>query len=201
MQLMTEIHIRPFTGDKIKNYLHSLAKLMTEVFKEYPYMREANLAQQTEYIKKAASTKESIAVLIFDNTTLVGASLGLPLSSESKEIQQPFAELGLSVSDVFFFSASQLLKPYRRRGIGHHFFDVRETHVQHHKKFSHISFCVPEMVENDPLRPDDYLPLENFWRKRGYVHHPEMQCNLLWTPIQADGPHEKRMTFWLKKVI
>src|SRR5580692_3752021 len=118
MQLMTEIHIRPFTGDKIKAYLHSLAKLMTEIFKEYPYMREANLAQQTEYIKKTASTKESIAVLIFDNTTLVGASLGLPLSSESKEIQQPFAEQGLSVGEVFFFSASLLLKPYRRRGIG-----------------------------------------------------------------------------------
>ncbi len=190
MQLMTEIHIRPFTGDKIKIYLHSLAKLMTEVFKEYPYMREANLAQQTEYIKKAASTKESIAVLIFDNTTLVGASLGLPLASESKEIQQPFTEQGLSVNGVFFFSASLLLKPYRRRGIGHHFFDVRETHVQHHKKFTHISFCVPELPENDPLRPEDYLPLEDFWRKRGYVHSPEMQCEA----------HGKQMTFWLKCV-
>src|ERR1700733_726816 len=98
MQLMTEIHIRPFTGDKIKTYLHSLAKLMTEVFKEYPYMRQTNLAEQTEYIKKAACAKESIAVLIFDNTTLVGASLGVPLSSESKQIQQPFVEQNLNVS-------------------------------------------------------------------------------------------------------
>ena len=163
MQLMTEIHIRPYTGDKIKTYLHSLAKLMTEVFKEYPYMREAHIAQQTEYIKKAASYKESIAVLIFDNTTLVGASLGIPLNGESKEIQNPFTEKGLNVNEVFFFTALLLLKPYRRRGIGHHFFDVREAHVLHCKKFTHISFCVPQLPENDALRrPEDYLPLENF---------------------------------------
>lgn len=198
MQLTTEIHIRPFTGEKIKTYLHSLAKLMTEVFKEYPYMREANLAEQTEYIKCVASYKEAIAVLIFDNTTLVGASLGLPLVGECKEIQQPFLEKNLKVNEIFFFSASLLLKPYRRRGIGHHFFDVREAHVQHHKKFTHISFCVPEMQEEDAFRPEDYLSLEDFWRKRSYVHHPEMECFLPWSPIQMEAPREKHMTFWLK---
>lgn len=200
MLLVTDIHIRPFTGEKIKTYLHSLAKLMTEIFKEYPYMKEANIVQQTEYIKRAASYKEAIAVLIFDNTTLVGASLGLPLIGECKEIQQPFLDKNMNVNDIFFFSASLLLKPYRRRGIGHHFFDVREAHVLHHKKFSHISFCVPQMEEIDPLRPEDYLSLEDFWRKRSYVHHPEMQCTLPWSPIQADASREKRMTFWLKAI-
>jgi hypothetical protein len=200
MQLMTDIHIRPFTGEKIKIYLHSLAKLMAEVFKEYPYLKEASSVQQTEYIKRVASYKEAIAVLIFDNTTLVGASLGLPLIGECKEIQQPFLDRNMNVNEIFFFSASLLLKPYRRRGIGHHFFDVREAHVLHHKKFSHISFCLPQIQEEDPSRPEDYLSLEDFWRKRSYVHHPEMQCILPWTPINPEAPPEKQMTFWLKTI-
>lgn len=198
MMLMRDIHVRSFTGHHLKTYIHSIAKLRAEIFKEYPYFQEPNIAQQIEYIKNAASHKESIAVLIFDNTTLVGASVGLPLIGESQHIHHAFLERQLNISNYYFFSASLLLKPYRGRGIGHHFFDVRESHVLHHKKFTQICFCVPLTSETQPEQPDDYLMLDDFWRKRGYVHHPDMKCQLPWSPVTEPLPKEKTMTFWIK---
>src|SRR5882724_2882834 len=106
MLLMTDIHVRSFTGPHLKTYLHSIAKLLAEVFREYPYLQETNMEQQIKHIKEAAVHKESIAVLIFDNTTLVGASIGMPLTAESKEVQAVFLEKKFPIQNYYFFSAS-----------------------------------------------------------------------------------------------
>jgi GNAT superfamily N-acetyltransferase len=195
---MTDIHVRSFTGAGLKPYVHSAAKLRLEMFRDYPYFEEPNLEYETQYLRKIASCKESIAVLIFDNTTLVGVSLGYPLNLEEAAVLRPFKEKQLDIDSYFFFGDSALLKRYRGRGIGHHFFDAREAHVQHHKKYRHICFCVPDCKESDPNRPKDYIPLNDFWRKRGYVHFPEMKCELSWQQIGETHPSEKQMSFWIK---
>lgn len=196
--LMTDIHIRSFTGAGLKPYIHSVAKLRMEVFRDYPYFEEPDLDHETRYLKKLATCKEAIAVLIFDNTTLVGASLGYPLSIEEPAIQRPFKDKHLDIDSFYVFGDSALLKHYRGRGIGHHFYDARETHVRHYKKFKHICFCVPDCNESDPQRPKDYIPLHDFWRKRGYVHHPEMKCYLSWVQTDETHPSERRMGYWIK---
>jgi GNAT superfamily N-acetyltransferase len=198
--LMTDIHVRSFTGSGLKPYLHSIAKLRMDVFREYPYFEEPNLERETQFLRKIATNKESIGVLIFDNTTLVGASLGHPLSIEEDKILRPFNEKKMDVLPYFFFGDSALLKQYRGRGIGHHFFDARESHVAHHKKYKHICFCVPDCSEKDKDRPKDYISLHDFWRKRGYIHHPELQCVIPWKKIGSDKPAEMKMSFWIKEV-
>ena len=194
--LMTDIHVRSFTGSGLKPYLHSIAKLRSDVFKEYPYFEDSQLDRETLYLRKISTSKETIAVLIFDNTTLVGVSLGSPFEIEDPSLHHPFKERKLHVESYFYFGDSVLLKHYRGRGIGHHFFDAREAHVAHYKKFKHICFCVPDC----PIRnqPQDFVPLIDFWRKRGYVHHPEMTCRLSWKKIDEVHPTEHSMSFWIK---
>ena len=194
--LMTDIHVRSFTGSGLKPYLHSIAKLRTDVFKEYPYFEDSDLDRETQYLRKLSTNKEAIAVLIFDNTTLVGVSLGSPFVIEDPALHQPFKESKLGVESYFYFGDSVLLKHYRGRGIGHHFFDAREAHVAHYKKFKHICFCVPDFPTQN--QPKDFVPLTDFWRKRGYVHHPEMKCCLSWKKIDDDHPTDHSMSFWVK---
>jgi hypothetical protein len=198
--LLTDIHIRSFTGSGLKPHIHSIAKLRMEVLKDYPYLKEPNLDLETEFLRNIAACKESIGVLIFDNTTLVGASLGCPLSIEDALFHRPFKERHLDVASYFFFGDSTLLEQYRGRGIGHHFFDAREAHVAHFKQFKHICFCVPDVSLSDPKRPKDYIPLIDFWRKRGYIHHPEMKSVLSWKNIDETHPTEKQMSFWIKNL-
>lgn len=196
--LMTDIHVRSFTGSGLKPYLHSVAKLRMEVFKDFPYFEDPDLDRETQYLRKIAANKETIGVLIFDNTTLVGASLGCPLSIEEPAIHKPFVERRLDIESFFYFGDSALLKQYRGRGIGHHFFDARESHVAHFKKYKHICFCVPDCPESECPRPKDYVPLLDFWRKRGYIHHPEMKCHVSWKKIEKAHPTDHQMSFWIK---
>jgi GNAT superfamily N-acetyltransferase len=198
MMLMTDIHVRSFTGSGLKPYIHSVAKLRMEVFKDYPYFEDPDLNREMHYLKKISSHKETIGVLIFDNTTLVGVSLGYPLNIEEASLQRPLKERHFNIDSYFYFDDSALLKQYRGRGIGHHFFDAREAHVAQYKKYKHICFCAPNHPDPDPSRPKDFIPLVDFWRKRGYVHHPEIQCTLSWKKVEEPHPTEKTMSFWIK---
>src|SRR6267154_1949937 len=101
MLLMTDIHVRSFSGASLKTYLHSVAKLRLEVFKEYPFFEEPDLDREAQFLRKIFSNKDSIGVLIFDNTTLVGASLGYLLSLEEPSLQRPFKERNFDVESHF----------------------------------------------------------------------------------------------------
>jgi GNAT superfamily N-acetyltransferase len=195
--LLTDIHVRAFVGPALKTYLHSVAKLRCSVLREYPYLAEPDLFRETNYLRKLASCKESIGVLVFDNTTIIGASFGIPLTMLD-EFKKPFTEKQLDPNNYYFFSESTLLKNYRGRGIGHHLFDMREAHVRHLKKYKHICFCMPISLEKDPRRPTDDMPLNDFWRKRGYVHYPDIRCQVFWKKIGESEPSENTMTFWIK---
>jgi hypothetical protein len=198
--LMTDIHVRSFTGSSLKPYLHSIAKLRMEVFKDYPYFEDPDLNRETQYLRKIAASKETIGVLIFDNTTLVGVSLGSPFNIEEPALHRPFQEHHRAIDSYFYFGDSALLKHYRGRGIGHHFFDAREAHVAQFKKFEHICFCAPHCCDPDPNRPKDYVPFVDFWRKRGYILHPELKCTLSWKKIDETHPTETQMSFWIKDI-
>ena len=195
---MTDIHVRSFTGSGLKPYIHSIAKLRMEVFRDYPYFEEPDLEKEVQYLRKVFVHKESIGVLIFDNTTLVGVSLGYPLAIEEAAITLFFKEADKEIDSYFFFGDSALLKHYRGRGIGHHFFDAREAHIAHHKKYKHICFCVPDCKDPDPKKPKDFISLHDFWRKRGYIHHPEMKCYPIWKELEENSPTKKQLSFWIK---
>jgi hypothetical protein len=139
-------------------------------------------------------------VLIFDNTTLVGVSLGLPLSLEEEALQRPFIERGMDIDSYYYFGDPGLLKEYRGRGIRHHFFDARETHVTQYKKFKHICFCIPDCSETDPTRPTDCVSLTDFWRKRGYLYHPELKTTLFWKKLDETRGSKIQMRFWVKNL-
>jgi GNAT superfamily N-acetyltransferase len=196
--LMTDIHVRAFVGPALKAYLHSIAKLRIDVFREYPFLEEPDLRRETEELKRYLTSKAAIGVLVFDNTTLIGVSLGIPLNLAQKEIQKPFLDRFQDISTYFYFGESVLLKQYRSRGIGHHFFDVRETHVRNLKQYRHICFFDPARAEMDSQKPADFLSLHDFWRKRGYVHCPDLRCTLTWRDLHKEMETEKSLSFWVK---
>jgi hypothetical protein len=195
---MSNIKIRAFTGSGIKTYIPSIAKLRIEVFKEYPFLYMGDMEYETRYLKKYTQCKEAIAVLIFDGAKIVGASTGLPLEDETEEVQKPFVDHGLNPSEYFYFGESILLQPYRGRGLGHHFFDLREAHAKHLKRFKHTCFCTVSRPKNHPRRPKDHMPLETFWKKRGYTEHPEFKCAIYWKDMDEDKESPKPMVFWTK---
>jgi GNAT superfamily N-acetyltransferase len=94
-----------------------------------------------------------------------------------------------------------LLKGYRGRGIGHGFFDEREKHARSFGTYSHASFCSVVRPANHPLRPADYVPLDAFWRKRGFEKMEGMVGSFAWLDIGETRKTEKPMQFWIKALI
>ncbi len=196
--MISRINIQSFKGNALKPYLPSIAKVRQEVYREYPYLHEVDLEQEKSYLEEHLDTEEAIAVLVFDGSAIVGVSTGTPLENEPENIQAPFIKEGLDICSFYYFGKSFLLKPYRGRGFGHHFFDLREYHAQNLGSYHHICFSSIARQEKPQNLPKEYMSLNSFWQKRGYVQHPEMHYKLSWKDISDSTPSEKPMVIWTK---
>ncbi len=193
----SDIKIRSLTGAGIKTYIPSILKVLSEVLKEFPYLiLEQELL--VKYLKSLSQTKDAIAVLVFDGPKIVGVSTGIPIEEEEAIFQRPFLEINHKLSDYYYFGVSVLLKEHRGRGIAHHFFDIREAHVKHLKRFKKICFTTVDRPLKHPHRPSDYVSLDNFWKKRGYIEHPELTVQLSWREVHEKSPSSKSLHFWIK---
>jgi GNAT superfamily N-acetyltransferase len=198
--MVSNIKIRSFTNGAVKPYIHSLAAMRKEIFQEFPFLNERSLEEEVLYLKRVAQCKESVTVIVFDGSKIVGHAIGLPLEDEPREIQTPFKEQSHRLSDYFFFGESFLQKEYRGRGIGHHLFDHREAHAKHLKRFKHACFACLVRPHDHPSKPKDHISLDNFWKKRGYALHPHLKSKASWQDIGDTKPTHKPLVIWTKEI-
>ena len=66
---------------------------------------------------------DSVFVLALDGDQVVGASTGMPMAEETKEVKTPFLAHGWDAGQIFYFGESVLLPAYRGRGVGVRFFE------------------------------------------------------------------------------
>jgi GNAT superfamily N-acetyltransferase len=192
------IRIERKSGNDLLPHISDLARLRIEVFRDFPYLYDGDVEYEKKYLQTYLDCPQSVIVLAFDGDEVVGASTAMPMKYETSEIQKPFIENGYNLDEVFYCSESVLNKNYRGLGIGVKFFDEREAHAAELGGFKHITFCCVQRPENHLLRPADYVPLDKFWNKRGYVKHPELHTEYVWKDLDNDAETAKPMTFWLK---
>lgn len=193
--LTTEI----LAGAAIEPVIPDLARLRVEVFREFPYLYEGDLAYERTYLRKYLDVPESTVVVARDGGRVVGASTALPLSRSEDELQAPFRAAGLPVEAIYYFGESVLEPAYRGRGLGHAFFDGREARARA-LGFTITAFCAVERPADHPLRPADYRPHDVFWTKRGYVKRDDLRASFSWRDVGAAGETAKPMVFWLRRL-
>jgi GNAT superfamily N-acetyltransferase len=192
-----DIDIKSFTGKAAEPYLHDLAKLRIEVFRDFPYLYDGDLAYEQNYLQTYLNTPSSVLIIAFDGETVVGASTALPMTAETPNVQQPFVERDYDLKKVFYFGESVLRKAYRGRGIGVEFFKRREAHARALGDFTRLTFCAVVRPMDHPYRPQDYTPLDDFWRKRGF-EPTDMYCQMQWQDLDDTEETTKLLRFWLK---
>lgn len=196
---MTDIvTLKRYTGDALGRYIEEVAKLRIEIFREYPYLYDGNMEYEEKYLRTYTASPNSVVVIAFAGDQVVGASTAIPLCHEIEEFKTPFLTQNIDPQTVFYLGESVLKKSYRGRGIGVRFFHERESHARSIGNFAWSAFCAVVRPDSHPLRPSDYKPLDEFWNKRGYFKHPELQTNLSWKDIDESTPTSKPMMFWLK---
>lgn len=186
---------RVLTGPALDAALDDVAALRIAVFRDWPYLYEGSLDYERRYLDRYRSSPGAVVVGAFDGPRLVGAATGTPLEDHAEDFAAPFAPTGLPLDTVFYCAESVLLPAYRGQGLGHAFFDLRETHARAlGRRFS--AFCAVIRPEDHPLKPKTYRPLDAFWRKRGYAPMPGVIAHFRWTDVGQTGETEKPLQFW-----
>jgi GNAT superfamily N-acetyltransferase len=189
--------IERVSGPDLRQHLDAVATLRIAVFRDWPYLYDGDVAYEREYLDAYACSADSVFVLAFDGDAIVGASTGLPLADDSAEFRTPFDAAGIAAERVFYFGESVLLPAYRGVGIGHAFFEHRESHARALGRFDLTAFCAVDRDPTDPRRPVGHRDNDAFWTGRGYARQPGMTMRLRWNEIDR-GEIEHALTFWLR---
>jgi GNAT superfamily N-acetyltransferase len=189
-----------FRGEQIASVFEDLAQLRISVFRAFPYLYEGTLVYEKEYLKVYSNSKKSFLFTVYDDAEMVGATTCIPLLDESAEVKKPFIEAKMDISTIFYFGESILLPKYRGLGIGNRFFEERENHAKSFGQFKLTCFCAVQRPDNHPLKPTNYRPLDEFWKKRGYEKSDILQTQFDWLDIGDTISTEKPMLFWSKNI-
>jgi GNAT superfamily N-acetyltransferase len=193
--------IQTCIGKEILPFLDDLARLRIEIFKDFPYLYDGTMAYERVYLKTYSDCPDSFFVLARDpDDRIVGVSTSVPLEAEDDEFIQPFLNNGYDIDSVFYFGESVLKKAYRGQGVGVRFFQEREAFAKSRDRFRLSTFCSVDRPKDHPLRPPDYVPLDTFWRNRGYDKRPELVTAYSWKDIDEQEETEKEMVFWTKEI-
>lgn len=194
------ITVNSVTGDDIRIILPDLARLRIEVFRDWPYLYDGTLEYEQTYLEQFASAKGAVVITAHDGDFMVGASTAAPMIEHADEFGEPFRNAGYRLEDIFYCGESVLLKSHRGHGLGHAFFDGREAHARKLGGFNHSTFCRVIRPDDHPLKPDDYAPLDPFWRKRGYEPLDGVIATYDWKDVDQDEETTHQMQFWIKKL-
>lgn len=191
------IRVARLTGEDLARALEDVARLRIEVFRAWPYLYDGDLAYEARYLQTYRDSEAAILVGAFDGERLVGASTGTPMEDHAQDFAVAFEGQGIDLEEVFYCAESVLLPQYRGRGLGHAFFDAREEHARAMGRRYSV-FCGVVRPADHPLKPEDYQPLDPFWRKRGYAPLEGAVARFRWKDIDQPEETEHALQFWCR---
>ena len=192
------VTVRRLTGAEIEAALDDLAGLRMRVFSAFPYLYDGDRGYEADYLREYAASPGAVLIAAMEGEAIVGAATAAPMMHQKPEFRAPFEERGLDVQRLFYFGESVLLPEYRGRGIGHAFFDHRESHA---RASSADAACFAAVVrpEDHPARPAGYMPLDGFWGRRGYAPIAGLRTSLAWKEHGEAAESPKPMQYWLRQ--
>ncbi|MCK7579260.1 MAG: GNAT family N-acetyltransferase [Chromatiales bacterium] len=194
------MEVKAVHGREIAVYLPQIAALRIEVFHAFPYLYQGSLDYEQRYLQTYVDSPDSVCVLVFDGSRIVGASTAVPLSDEMAEVQAPFTARGKPLAKFFYLGESVLQSGYRGQGLGVRFFQKGKPMPGYWGGSSSPPFCAVIRPDNHPRRPPDYQPLDRFWEKRGYRKQPDLVGAFSWRDLDDLEETAKPMQFWLKRL-
>lgn len=192
------LSIRALTGTEILAAIDDLAALRMAVFAEWPYLYDGERAYEEEYLREFVEAPDGILVAACYGERIVGAATASPMAAQKAQFRTPFERRGLDVSRLFYFGESVLLPEYRGQGIGHAFFDHREAQAARCGATA-ATFAAVIRPADHPDRPAAYVPLDAFWRKRGYAPVEGLVTQFGWKDHRDAGETAKPMQYWLRE--
>ena len=189
--------VQSVTGADIARFIPALAALRVSVFREWPYLYEGDVAYEEKYLRLYGESPTAVVVLALDGDRVVGASTALRLDEEPEDVKSALRAAGFEPRETLYCGESVLDARYRGQGLGVRFFEERERHARA-LGLRHVAFCRVVRSEDHPMRPVGAVPLDAFWRHRGYTRRPDIRTEFSWRDLGETAETAKPMEFWVK---
>lgn len=192
------VEVRPLTKFEAESRISDIAGLRIKIFRGFPYIYDGSVEYEVKYLGRYLKVENAKFIGAFsEQNELVGVATCLPLNEEDDFVKSPFIKAGFKPEEVFYFGESVLLPEYRGKGLGHKFFDEREKAAREFgSKFT--SFCAVNRPASHPLKPNDYRPLDEFWKSRGYEKQNQLISKFEWKDLDQSAETEKEMVYWMR---
>lgn len=184
-------------GETLRAWLPRLAGLRIAVFRDWPYLYEGEETYERRYLAAYAESPGAAVIAAIDGERAVGCATCQPMAEATARVQAAFRDRGLDPARFCYFGESVLLPEYRGRGAGVRFFELREAHARG-LGIEAAAFCAVTRNDNDPRRPRDYVPLDAFWRKRGYQRRADISVVFDWKEVGDERETPHALGFWVK---
>lgn len=196
---MEAVHLRFETlrGEALRAWLPRLAGLRIAVFRDWPYLYEGEAAYEETYLGAYADSPGAAVIAAIEGDRAVGCATCQPMAEATARVREAFAARGMDPARWCYFGESVLLPAYRGRGAGVRFFELREAHARA-LGLQATAFCAVTRNDNDPRRPKGYVPLDGFWRKRGYTPCADISVVFDWREVDDDRETPHALGFWVK---
>jgi GNAT superfamily N-acetyltransferase len=198
-QPMSEIQhrIETVTAGALQPHLGAVARLRAIVFRDWPYLYEAQEGYEAGYLRSYAESPGAAVILALAGEEPVGAATCQPMAEAGRAVLEAAAKAGMDPATTCYFGESVLLPEWRGRGIGVAFFAAREAHARS-LGLRRAAFCAVRRAPFDPRRPAGHEPLDAFWRKRGYVPVPGMAAHMMWREVGSEAEMPHILDFWAR---
>ena len=193
------VSIRPLTGSEISAAMNDLARLRIQVFAAFPYLYDGDVEYEADYLREFMAAPDAVLVAAISDDQIVGAATASSARANKAKLPASLAEFGIDTATSFYFGESILLPEFRGEGIGNAFFDCREAHALACGATA-AHFAAVIRPDDHPARPIDYIPLEAFWRKRGYAPLAGLISNLEWREHGEADESPKPMQHWARQL-
>lgn len=187
-------------GAEITPYIPSIVHLCMKTWQEYPDLYEGTWEEYSPYVTIYSKFENGVAALLLDNNKLVGVAMGLPLLQKGDEFAEPFYHTGLDLTTVFYVGEVVIHKRYRNQGWGTRLYQELARWIEHQGIFTHIALLTTIGEHPHPLRPEDYIPADAFWKKQGFTPYPELQFTKFWRSIETHEETERALMPWIKSI-
>ena len=191
------LRLETLTGPALRAALPALARLRIVVFAEWPYLYAGDLPDEERYLAAYADDPGAAVIVAWDGAVPVGMATCQPMAATHGAVPAAFTARGVDPARYCYLGESVLLPAYRGRGAGVAFFAGREAHARS-LGLSATAFCAVVRNPNDPRRPAGDVPLDAFWRKRGYAPRPDLSCVMRWREVADDRETPHALGFWVK---
>lgn len=192
-QDINKFKIELFQGKEIAPYTQEVIKLCHMIYRESPYNYNADDAEYESYLKSYSQSTDAVTCLVFDNEKAIGLAIGIPMLETREAYKTPFLEKNYNLKDFFYIGEFGISPEYRNQGIEEKMYKKIEDFA---KKQNFKMLCLWEIGSSLNSTQDSFK--ETFWKKNGFIHHPELNFSIYWIDIGNSNPTRHFATYWMK---